>query len=129
MSYKEAARPIVQQLEEDYKPSEILQIVEAMEEIARDLLPENWEAGIGDRNGETYTKRFYKPSEDLEIEVYFDEQGDDQHKIVLYKVRRDAHGDAEGSTHKGNWYASTEEEAERKAVEKMEEINEGELNV
>ena len=97
--------------------------------VSNEDLPEGWEAGIGERNGETYTQRYYKPSEDLEIEQYYDEQGDDQHKIVLYKVRRDSHGDAEGSTHKNNWYASTEEKAQQKAVEKMEEINGGDLEV
>lgn len=92
-------------------------------------LPEGWDAGIREKGqGDTYTERFYHNEKDLEIEVYYDELGDDQHKVVIYKVRRNEDGDAEGSELMGNWYRGTEEEAIEKAKSLMSEISRGEKN-
>ena len=129
MSMKEAARPIVQQLEEDYKRSTRVEILEKALELAKDATPEGWEAGIGERNGETYTKPFYHKQEDIEVELYYDELGDDQHKIVFYKVKRNEFDDAEGSEQVATYYASTEEQATEKAFRKMEKYNGGELEL
>lgn len=129
MSMKEAARPIVQQLEEDYRRSNRIEILETALELAKDAMPDGWEAGIGERNGETYTKPFYHKQEDIEVEVYYDELGDDQHKIVFYRVKRNEFDDAEGSEQVASYYASIEEEATEKAMKKMEEYNEGDLDI
>lgn len=48
-----------------------------------DDLPGNWTAGIGERNGDTYTRPFYNDEKNLELRVYYDEHGDDKHHVTI----------------------------------------------
>lgn len=79
-------------------------------------LPEEWEAGIGERNkGKYYTKFFYNPRRNLELRIEWDKGHD--HTVVLRDTEVDEFLESK--------HAYTEEEAEKKALSVMRRYQSG----
>ena len=93
--------------------------------VKKQELPNNWEAGIGQggENRERYTKPFYNPKNDLELEQYTDPN--EPHTITIHKVIRDEHGGVDGSELVTSATAETEEKADQKALELMRKYDKG----
>lgn len=90
--------------------------------MSNNELPSNWDAGIGERGSNHYTKNYYNPSQGIEVRQYTDPN--EPHTIVIRKIEEKPNGDiVDKGLFKPSDKLDSESAADKKAMELMEKHN------